>query len=183
MMLARTPSLVLAAFALSSAVSALFVPGNLIDQVRVGGDEVHTTNSWRWIDNGLPTDAVQVKSIKLSPDPPQIGKDLTITARGVVTRRIEDGAYADVTVKLGLIKLLHKQFDICEEARNNNVTVQCPVEPDEYEVIQTVNLPKETPKAKFTIDVQAFATEESKEPDLASLRIMVDFMGRPWLTI
>lgn len=26
------------------------------------------------------------------------------------------GAYADVTVKIGLIKLLHKQYDICEEA-------------------------------------------------------------------
>jgi hypothetical protein len=28
----------------------------------------------------------------------------------------QDGAYADVTVKLGLIKLLHKQFDLCLEA-------------------------------------------------------------------
>lgn len=28
----------------------------------------------------------------------------------------QEGAYADVTVKLGLIKLLHKQFDLCEEA-------------------------------------------------------------------
>lgn len=26
------------------------------------------------------------------------------------------GAYADVTVKLGLIKLLQKRFDVCEEA-------------------------------------------------------------------
>jgi hypothetical protein len=25
------------------------------------------------------------------------------------------GAYVDVTVKLGLIKLLQKQFDMCEE--------------------------------------------------------------------
>jgi hypothetical protein len=68
-------------------------------------------------------------------------------------------------VKLGLIKLLHKQFDVCEEAcvffqassssseidrmvlrRKNNVTVQCPVEPGEYEVVQTVQLPKEIPK-------------------------------------
>jgi len=28
----------------------------------------------------------------------------------------QDGAYADVAVKLGLIKLLSKQFDLCEEA-------------------------------------------------------------------
>lgn len=28
----------------------------------------------------------------------------------------QEGAYADVEVKLGLIKLLHKRFDLCEEA-------------------------------------------------------------------
>lgn len=28
----------------------------------------------------------------------------------------QDGAYADVVVKLGLIKLLTKRFDVCEEA-------------------------------------------------------------------
>jgi hypothetical protein len=28
----------------------------------------------------------------------------------------KEGAFADVTVKLGLIKLLQKQFDVCEEA-------------------------------------------------------------------
>lgn len=29
---------------------------------------------------------------------------------------MQEGAYADVTVKLGLIKLIQKQFDVCEEA-------------------------------------------------------------------
>jgi hypothetical protein len=28
----------------------------------------------------------------------------------------QEGAYADVTVKIGLIKLLHKRFDLCQEA-------------------------------------------------------------------
>ncbi len=28
----------------------------------------------------------------------------------------QDGAYADVTVKAGPIKLLHKEFDVCDEA-------------------------------------------------------------------
>lgn len=28
----------------------------------------------------------------------------------------QDGSYADVVVKLGLIKLLSKRFDVCEEA-------------------------------------------------------------------
>lgn len=28
---------------------------------------------------------------------------------------LQDGTYADVVVKLGLIKLLTKRFDVCEE--------------------------------------------------------------------
>ena len=28
----------------------------------------------------------------------------------------QEGAYADVTVKVGVIKLLQKEFDLCEEA-------------------------------------------------------------------
>ncbi|CAE6454039.1 unnamed protein product [Rhizoctonia solani] len=180
-MFVRLPLTLLAA-ALTTQAALIPYVGELFGQARLGG-EPHTTNSWSYTDCGLPTDAVQVQSIKLSPDPPQIGKDLTITARGVVTRKIEDGAYADVTVKLGLVKLLHKQFDICEEARNNNVTVQCPVEPGEYEVVQTVQLPRETPRAKFIIDVKGFTSEEALDPDLACLQLKVDFVGRPWLSL
>lgn len=74
----------------------------------------------------------------------------------------QNGAYADVTVKLGLIKLLQKSFDLCQEAygsslvsfflpdllerQNSNATVQCPVEPGTYVVEQSVTLPKEIPR-------------------------------------
>jgi len=70
-----------------------------------------------------------------------------------------------VTVKLGLIKLLQKRFDLCEEAyvvlsflpygqltslrRNANATVQCPVEPGSYHVTHTVALPKEIPPGEL----------------------------------
>lgn len=81
-------------------------------------------------------------------------------------RLAQEGAYADVTVKLGLVKLLKKTFDICEEAyvngslhacatvlltntplirRKANATIQCPVEKGDYVVEQTVTLPKEIP--------------------------------------
>lgn len=38
---------------------------------------------------GLPTDAVQLESIQVSPDPPQPGKDLTVTVKAIVQREIE----------------------------------------------------------------------------------------------
>jgi hypothetical protein len=72
-----------------------------------------------------------------------------------------------VTVKLGLVKLLHKQFDLCEEAcvilslnhaamfrnkifsRKAKLEVQCPVQPGAYNVSQTVALPKQIPKGVY----------------------------------
>jgi hypothetical protein len=81
-------------------------------------------------------DIIQIESIKVSPDPPKPGQDLTVTVKGAAidvievmnslfclrrkvvegARQLKEGAYADVTVKLGLIKLVQKRFDVCEEA-------------------------------------------------------------------
>ncbi|KAF8622885.1 hypothetical protein AX15_006650 [Amanita polypyramis BW_CC] len=133
---------------------------------------VRTTSSWSYTDCGLPSDPVQVESIEVSPDPPKPGHNLTIKAKGVVTEVINEGAYADVTVKLGLVKLLHKQFDVCEEARKANVSVTCPVQPGPYTVEQTVMLPKEIPRAKFSVNVRAFTAEEE---DMLCLDLKVDF--------
>lgn len=46
-------------------------------------------------------------SSKLAPLRPLVRRDSSTT---------QDGAYADVTVKVGLIKLLQKEVDLCEEA-------------------------------------------------------------------
>lgn len=59
---------------------------------------------------------------------------------------MQEGAYADVVVKLGLIKILTKRFDVCEELRNGNATLQCPVAPGDYDIVQKVDLPAEIPK-------------------------------------
>ncbi|WWD18444.1 phosphatidylglycerol/phosphatidylinositol transfer protein [Kwoniella shandongensis] len=173
-LLASTASASLAADALSWA-------GELVSGGKSGGvvsakdGEVRTMDSWSYVDCGLATDAVQIKSIKVSPDPPVPGKNLTVYVNADVLDVIEEGAYADVTVKLGLIKLLQKQFDVCEEARNNNATVQCPVQPGPYSVAQTVELPKEIPKAKFAVQVRGYTADED---DMLCLDLFVDFMKK-----
>lgn len=53
-----------------------------------------------------------------------------------------------MVVKLGLIKLLTKRFDICEELGNANATLQCPIVADEYAIEQTVDLPEEIPRGQ-----------------------------------
>ena len=165
----------LAVCALSLASKALASPP---PQVPIRSDEApHTMDGWSYVDCGLPTDAIQVTSLVVSPDPPQPGKDLTVTVTGEATNVIEDGAYADVTVKLGLIKLLHKKFDVCEEARNNNISVQCPVEKGTYTVVHTVPLPREIPRAKFLVQVRGYTHDDE---DMVCLDLKVDFMKNPF---
>ncbi|KAI9631962.1 ML domain-containing protein [Dioszegia hungarica] len=137
------------------------------------GGEVHAYDSWSYTDCGLATDLIQLKSFVVSPDPPQPGKNMTVTVEADVLDRIEEGAYVDVTVKLGLVKLLQKTFDVCEEARNNNASVQCPVEAGPYKVTQTVELPREIPHAKFVVSVRGYSVDDE---DLVCLNLFVDFM-------
>ena len=44
---------------------------------------------------GQPTDAIQIESISVSPDPPQPGKDLSVTVKAKAIERIEVRTYGD----------------------------------------------------------------------------------------
>ncbi|TEB34983.1 hypothetical protein FA13DRAFT_1753373 [Coprinellus micaceus] len=148
------------------------------DQVALAVDApVRTMDKWEYEDCGEPDWPVEIDSIEVSPDPPQPGKDLTVKVKAKAKERIEEGAYADVTVKLGLVKLLEKTFDVCEEARNANATIQCPVEEGYYIIEQTVALPKEIPRAKFVVNINAYTVEDE---DLLCLNLKVDFMKNPF---
>ncbi|KAJ2914859.1 hypothetical protein MD484_g5551, partial [Candolleomyces efflorescens] len=146
------------------------------EQVALAGP-IRTADKWSYTDCGDPSWPVQIESIQVSPDPPQPGQDLTVTVKAQVLERIEEGASADVTVKLGLVKLLEKTFDVCDEARNANATVQCPVEVGPYVVEQTVALPKEIPRAKFVVDVNGYTADED---EMLCLKLSVDFMKNPF---
>ncbi|OCF33433.1 phosphatidylglycerol/phosphatidylinositol transfer protein [Kwoniella heveanensis BCC8398] len=171
-LLASTASASLAGEAFSWAGD--LVSGGNAQAAAAKDGEVRIFDSWSYVDCGLATDAVQLKSISVSPDPPVPGKNLTVSVEADVIKTIDDGAYADVTVKLGLIKLLHKQFDVCEEAENANATVQCPVKPGPYSVKQTVELPKEIPKAKFSVQVRGYTSDDE---DMVCLDLFVDFVS------
>merc|ERR1712093_399068 len=164
LLLALTAAIVPAAIA-SPAMQIPGVAQDLVDWTarsvsKIGSsgnnDGVHTTASWQFTDCGDIDDAIEIKSLRVSPDPPEPGKKMTIYADGLAKQRITEGAYADVVVKLGLIKLISKRFDICDELRSANASLQCPIEAGAHEIVQSVDLPKEIPKAKFVVQAQAF---------------------------
>ncbi|GAA5854307.1 hypothetical protein JCM3766R1_005347, partial [Sporobolomyces carnicolor] len=51
--------------------------------------DVGTLTKWDWTDCGSPSDALQIDSIKISPDPPKPGQDLTIVASGRAQSKID----------------------------------------------------------------------------------------------
>ncbi|CEG68622.1 hypothetical protein RMATCC62417_04845 [Rhizopus microsporus] len=127
-----------------------------------------------YLDCGVGDEPFRLESIKVLPEYVKPGENVTVIVKGIATERIEDGAYADVTVKVGLVKLLHKQFDICEELKNNrdNVNIQCPIEKGPIEIKATAALPKEIPRAKFVVAARAFTENDD---DLACVNLSVDF--------
>ncbi|KAF9069123.1 ML domain-containing protein [Rhodocollybia butyracea] len=162
-------SSLIALFCLISLASASILP-----QVILNAQD-SLSDRWHWESCGLDTDPVTIQNIEISPDPPSPGAPLSVTVTGTANELIEEGAFVDVTVKLGLIKLLQKSFNVCEEARGANASVQCPVEKGQYVVTQTVDLPKEIPPAKFKIHVEGYTKDDDS---LMCLDLTIDFMKK-----
>jgi hypothetical protein len=94
-------------------------------------------------DCSAATDILTIDYVHLNPDPPGRGQTLEITAKGTFSEAVTEGSYAKVVVKLGIIKLLTKTFDVCEEIKQANLT--CPLGPGEMILKQSIDLPKEIP--------------------------------------
>lgn len=128
---------------------------------------------WTYVDAGMPEYPFQLRSITVSPDPPEPGKDLEYTIRGQLAAPLAEGAYVDVQVRLGLVKLLTRRLDLCEELRR--LGVKTPMPAGDFELVRKVALPREIPQAKFKISANGYTANDE---DLFDVNIFVDFMKR-----
>ncbi|KAF0488277.1 ML domain-containing protein [Gigaspora margarita] len=101
--------------------------------------------------SGNPEYILQISYLEINPDPPQKGQQLSISAKGYLSEEVGEGSYIDLTVKLGLIKLLHQRLDLCEQVEK--VDKKCPLEEGEQTLEHTVTLPREIPPGKYIVDV------------------------------
>lgn len=90
-----------------------------------------------------------VEYIRIKPDPPVKGESLTVDFKGYLYEEVTEGSTVDVKVKYGAIKLLQKQFDLCEEAKQVNRT--CPIEKGDFHLIHTADIPKDIPPVSFEV--------------------------------
>ncbi|ODV98224.1 hypothetical protein PACTADRAFT_36815 [Pachysolen tannophilus NRRL Y-2460] len=101
---------------------------------------------------------LSLTSLVISPNPPVRNANLTISALGVLDKTIEDGAYVEVDVRYGYIKLLHQIFDICEEIQQVNMT--CPIEKGEHDITKEVEIPNEVPPGKYVVYARAYTKDD-----------------------
>ncbi|MGW7459491.1 ML domain-containing protein [Streptomyces sp. NPDC054797] len=140
--------------------------------------------SWSYINVGTPDDALQIESISATPDPPAPGKNLRLDIKATAQSKITEGAYVDVLVKLGVIKLLHKQYDLFQLLKgdtSNDWTLTPaagssvgPIEPGGVDLVFAWEpVMREIPRAKFIIEVRGFTADDE---ELLGLDLRVNFM-------
>ena len=86
---------------------------------------------------GDDTYILEIKDITLTPPMPVPGEDLVIEAVGYLKETVDQGASANVLVKLGVVTLLHKDFDICGQLEENDTELKCPIEDGLIKVLHT----------------------------------------------
>lgn len=101
---------------------------------------------------------LNLQKVIIDPNPPAKGENLTFVATGFLSETIVDGAYVEVDVRYGFIRLIHQTFDLCEEI--TNVDMQCPVLKGEQIISKEVEIPNEVPAGKYTINARAYTKDD-----------------------
>jgi len=112
----------------------------------------------KYCDASRDDDILVIEKINLSPNPPEAGKELVIEATGTVKEAIEKGAYVNLQVKYGYIRLVNMKADLCDQI--GNVDVECPIEEGILTITKSVELPNEIPPGKYTVHADVYTEDD-----------------------
>jgi len=66
-----------------------------------------------------------------------------------------------VVVKYGIITLISKTFDICDNA--DKMDEKCPLEKGVWSVSKRVDLPNQIPPGRYTVTIEAYMGDDTGE--------------------
>ncbi|KAF2111090.1 ML domain-containing protein [Lophiotrema nucula] len=150
--------LIPAAFAAS--VVAEPVPGWIPSQVTISEDHKVPGDNPLYFCADPKDYIVEIDKVDLSPNPPEAGKKLKITAKGTVSETIEEGSKIHLQVKYGLITLINQEADLCETI--GKADLECPLDKGDMELTKEVDLPKEIPPGTYTVLADAYTKDGDK---------------------
>lgn len=120
--------------------------------------DVPGQNPLKFCEADRSNDRITIEEVILTPNPPLAGNTLLIAAKGTVRETIEDGAYVQLEVKYGYIRLISTKADLCKEIKN--VDLECPIEKGELSIIKSVDLPNEIPPGKYTVNADVYTKDD-----------------------
>ncbi|KAK4696874.1 hypothetical protein P7C71_g1123, partial [Lecanoromycetidae sp. Uapishka_2] len=110
--------------------------------------------------------------VDLSPNPPKAGQTLSIQAKGNFTEKILQGAFVNLQVKYGLIRLINQKTDLCEQMKN--IDEECPLYGEKV-ITKDVDLPKEIPPGHYTVLADVFTKDSER---ITCLEASIQFGGK-----
>ncbi|GEQ69662.1 hypothetical protein JCM33374_g3335 [Metschnikowia sp. JCM 33374] len=113
---------------------------------------------------------LDLQKVIIDPNPPVKGQNLTFTAIGYLSEDVVDGAYVDVDVRYGYIRLIHQTYDLCEESKN--IDLECPLKKGEHVISKSVEIPAEVPPGKYVVNARAYSKDDKL---ITCLTATVDF--------
>jgi len=145
---------------LVSARSA-WLGGSSNDQLHLADDDFNVPGKNPLQFCSDPTeDLLTIENVDLDPNPPEVGQNLTIVAKGTLNEDIEKGAKVHLQVKYGLITLINQEADLCDQVKN--VDLECPLEKGPMELTKVVSLPNQIPTGKYTVLADVYTVDKKK---------------------
>ncbi|KAJ8099723.1 ML domain-containing protein [Lipomyces tetrasporus] len=100
---------------------------------------------------------LDLKYLKIDPNPPLKGAELYIEGEGYLDEQIDDGAFVEIEVRYGFIRLVKETIDLCEQLEKADGS--CPVEKGPIKFSNTVELPNEIPPGKYNVISRAYKAD------------------------
>jgi len=101
-----------------------------------------------WKDCGTSKDLLQIKSISLSPDPPQVGNSLSINGLGSLSKTITSGTL-HLRLKYYTIQIANSTYDLCSTL--GDVGIKCPLNAGPLQFTATEPIPTGVPIGPYYI--------------------------------
>ncbi|KAJ3106190.1 hypothetical protein HDU97_006823 [Phlyctochytrium planicorne] len=100
---------------------------------------------------GTPTDLLSITELTVVPEQPKKGKEVTLKAVGDLKESVGKGALMKAQVKMGPIKLLDVEMDLCEKLEG--IGKSCPLPAGETVIEQTFTIPYEVPPGRYSVHI------------------------------
>lgn len=84
---------------------------------------------------------------------------MTIRANGELSETINNGSKVHVTVKWGILTLINKGFDLCDNS--NVINRECPLEEGVLNIMKEVAVPDAIPPGKYVVIADVFTNFEA----------------------